>query len=157
MTAYRYWLLKSEPLTYSIDDFASLGVDHWDGVRNYQARNFLKEMQVGDYAFFYHSNCKVPGVVGLARVVRAAYPDHTSFDKSSKYYDPKSSPDNPRWFMVDLEFVEKFGREASLTELKHQPALEDLRLVQRGNRLSVMPVTAKEAQCILRLCEASLV
>lgn len=146
----QYWLLKSEPSTYSIDDFAQEKVDHWDGVRNYQARNFIKQMKVGDLAFFYHSNCKVPAIVGLGRVVREAYPDHTSYDKKSKYFDSKSKPDNPRWFMVDLEFVQKFTREVSLTQLKSLPVFEDFQLVRKGNRLSVMPV---DAGLVTNLCD----
>jgi len=107
-----YWLMKSEPNEYSIDDLAAeaKGYEHWDGVRNYQARNFMRQMKVGDQVFFYHSNTKVPGIVGIAEVVREAYPDHTQFDPENSHYDPKSKPENPRWDMVDIKFVRKLDR-----------------------------------------------
>jgi len=146
-----YWLMKSEPETFGIDDLKKMKVDHWDGVRNYQARNFMKDMKKNDLIFFYHSNCKPPGIVGIMEVKKEAYPDFTSYDKKSSYYDPKSSPENPRWFMVDVKFKEKFSEMISLDTLKTVPALKDLALVRRGNRLSIMPVSAKDWQTILKL------
>ncbi len=146
-----YWLMKSEPETFGIDDLKKMKVDHWDGVRNYQARNFMKDMKKNDLIFFYHSNCKPPGIVGIMEVKKEAYPDFTSYDKKSSYYDPKSSPENPRWFMVDVKFKEKFSEMISLDTLKTIPALKDLALVRRGNRLSIMPVSAKDWQTILKL------
>ncbi len=149
-----YWLMKSEPDVFGIDDLAARPgqTEHWDGVRNYQARNMLRDqMQVGDRVFFYHSNCKEPGIVGIAEIVRAGYPDHTAFDPDGKYYDPKSDPANPRWFMVDVRFVRKLGRTITLEELKRHPELEEMPLVRRGNRLSVQPVTTRQWQTILAL------
>lgn len=149
----QYWLMKSEPEAYSIDDLQAQPkkTDHWDGVRNYQARNFMKSMKKGDQVFFYHSNCKPPGIVGVAEVVKEAYPDFTAFDGDSKYFDPKSLPDNPRWFMVDVKFKKKFKHILSLDELKATPELETMPLVRKGNRLSVMPVSKKEWNIILEL------
>ncbi len=148
-----YWLMKSEPNEYSIDDLATeaKGYEHWDGVRNYQARNFMRQMKVGDKVFFYHSNTKVPGIVGIAEVVREAYPDHTQFDPENSYYDPKSKPENPRWDMVDIKFARKLDRIIPLTELKSRPELMDMPLVRKGNRLSVMPVTPEQWDFILSL------
>jgi predicted RNA-binding protein with PUA-like domain len=147
----RYWLMKSEPSTYGIDQLAAARrkTDHWDGVRNYQARNFMREMKVGDQAFFYHSNCAEPGVVGIVEIAREHYPDFTAFDPKSSYYDAKSSLDNPRWYMVDVRFVRKMKETIPLSEIKQNLLLKELRLVRRGNRLSVMPVTAKEWKAIL--------
>jgi predicted RNA-binding protein with PUA-like domain len=152
----KHWLFKSEPDEFSIDDLASQPrkTDHWDGVRNYQARNFMRdEMRVGDLAFFYHSNCKEPGIVGTVRISREAYPDHTAFDPQDKHFDPKSDPDNPRWFMVDVRFEQKFDRVISLRELKTYAALrlKGFPLVRRGNRLSVMPVDKSHWKFILSL------
>ncbi len=147
-----YWLMKSEPDVFGIDDLKAAGTDHWDGVRNYQARNMMRDdMKKGDPVFFYHSNCKEPGIVGIAEVVREGYPDHTAFDPESKYYDPKSDPEKPRWFMVDLKYVRHFKRTISLQELKQQSELADFKLIQRGNRLSVMPVTAAQWSFIMSL------
>lgn len=149
-----YWLLKSEPDVFGIDHLIKMPkkTEHWDGVRNYQARNFMRdEMQKGDLAFFYHSNCKEPGIVGVVKVVREAYPDHTAFDPKSKYYDPKSDPAKPRWFMVDVKYDRRLKRSISLKELKEQTALRDMKLLQRGNRLSVMPVEKKDWDHILKL------
>ncbi len=149
-----YWLMKSEPNEYSIDDLEHdpKGWEHWDGVRNYQARNFMREMKVGDRVFFYHSNTDIPGIVGIAEVCREAYPDHTAFDPEDKHYDPKSDPEKPRWFMVDVRFVEKFPRTISLRELKeHAEALGDFPLLRKGNRLSVMPVSEAQWNTILDL------
>ena len=148
------WLMKSEPDAFSIDDLqnAPKQTEHWDGVRNYQARNMMRDaMSVGDPVFFYHSNCKEPGIVGIAEVVKAAYPDHTAWDPESKYYDPKSSPDNPRWVMVDIKFVRKLPRTITLNELKAHPGLNEMPLVRRGNRLSIMPVTDEQWNIILTL------
>ena len=147
----RYWLMKSEPNVYSIDDLARDGRTFWDGVRNYQARNFMRDqMKVGDEVLFYHSNAEPPGVVGIARVVREGYPDHTARDPNSKYYDPKASEEDPRWFMVDVEFVEKFDEIVSLDTLKSTPGLENM-LVTKKSRLSVQPVTEREFEIVRRL------
>ena len=146
-----YWLMKSEPDVFGIDHLASRKdqTEHWDGVRNYQARNFMREMKRGDRVFFYHSNCAQPGIVGLARVVREAYPDHTQFDPDSKYFDPKSDPDDPRWSMVDIQLDRKLKRTISLRELKAYPELDGFQLTRRGNRLSVMPVSPEHWKFIL--------
>ena len=147
-----YWLLKSEPHTYSIDDLKRAKSDHWDGVRNYQARNMMRDqMRVGDKAFFYHSNCAEPGIVGIMTICREAYPDFTAHDAESTYYDPKSSPEAPRWFMVDVKFERKLERVITLKELKANSELQSLALVKRGNRLSIMPVEANDWQRILSL------
>ncbi|MDZ7671139.1 MAG: EVE domain-containing protein [Gammaproteobacteria bacterium] len=149
-----YWLVKSEPEEFSIDDLyrRPKRTEHWDGVRNYQARNFMRDgMRKGDEVFFYHSNCETPGIVGIARVVREAYPDHTAFDPDDPHYDPKSDPDNPRWLMVEVQYVRKLKRTISLAELKDNPALEDMALVRKGNRLSVMPVSDDQWRTILAM------
>jgi len=145
------WLLKSEPKTFSIDDLQRERVTLWDGVRNYQARNFLKEMQVGDLALFYHSNSNPPGVVGLCQVVRAALADPTQFDKRSEYFDAKSSSEAPRWFCPELEFVGKFPTLIPLAALREQPACDGMLLLKKGTRLSVQPVSESEYRAILRL------
>lgn len=150
----RYWLMKSEPTTFSLDDLAGKPEQtyHWEGVRNYQARNMLRdEMKVGDLAFFYHSNCKEPAIVGIMEIVKAGYPDFYAFDSNSPYFDSKSDAQNPRWFMVDVKFVQKLPAPISLKTLKQQPELAELALVRRGNRLSLMPVSAEQWQCILAL------
>jgi predicted RNA-binding protein with PUA-like domain len=148
----QYWLMKSEPDTYSIDDLQSFGVDHWDGIRNYQVRNFFRDqMQVGDQAFFYHSNCKVPGIVGIMEIESKAYPDHTAFDPSEKYFDSKSDPENPRWLMVDVRYIRHLDRMITLGELRLQKQITDMKLLQRGNRLSVLPLSKKEWQYILEM------
>lgn len=147
-----YWLIKSEPEEFSIDDLRACprGTEHWDGVRNYQARNYMRdEMKKGDQVFFYHSNCKEPGIVGIARVAREAYPDHTAFDPGDPHYDAKSDPQNPTWCMVDVKFVRTLRRNITLTELKADPALEGLALVRKGNRLSVMPLSEEHWKHIL--------
>src|SRR6056297_3195985 len=149
-----YWLMKSEPDAFSIDDLVNMPdqTEHWDGVRNYQARNLMRDrMKIGDLAFFYHSNCKVPGIVGIMEVVREGYPDHTAFDPQSKYFDPKSDPGKPRWMMVDIKYVRHTERIIPLAELKEQPALANMALVRKGNRLSVMPVSEAEWQHILSM------
>ena len=149
-----YWLMKSEPDAFSIDDLVNMPdqTEHWDGVRNYQARNLMRDrMKVGDQAFFYHSNCKVPGIVGIMEVVREGYPDHTAFDPQSNYFDPKSDPSKPRWMMVDIKYIRHTERVIPLAELKEQPALANMALVRKGNRLSVMPVSEAEWQHILSM------
>ncbi len=149
-----YWLLKSEPDVFGIDDLAKAPkkTEHWDGVRNYQARNFMRDdMNKGDQVFFYHSNCAEPGIVGIAEIVRAGYPDHTAFDPKEKYFDPKSDPDKPRWYMVDVRYRRKLKRPITLKELKENKGLKSMKLLQKGNRLSVMPVTEREWRAILAL------
>ena len=148
----QHWLMKSEPDAFSIDDLKRKKQEAWDGVRNYQARNFMRDgMRPGDKVFFYHSNCAVPGIVGIAEVVTDAYPDPSQFDPKSKYFDPGSSRDNPRWMLVDVKFVKKLKRTISLDELKNDPALIDMPLLRKGNRLSVMPVDAAHWKYILAL------
>lgn len=152
----KYWLMKSEPDVFGIDHLAAMPeqTEHWDGVRNYQARNMMRdEMQRGDLVFFYHSNCKEPGIVGIMEVVREGYPDHTAFDSEEKYYDPKSDPDDPRWFMVDVRYQRHLKRTIGLRELKQYAGRElaDLPLLRKGNRLSIMPVTAEQWAFILSL------
>ncbi len=147
-----HWLMKSEPDTFSIDDLERVGQEPWDGVRNYQARNFMRDdMRVGDKVFFYHSNCDVPGIVGIARVASKPYPDPSQFDPRSHYFDARSSRDNPRWMLVDVAFVRRLKRTIALAELKEDPALEGMPLVRKGNRLSVMPVEAAHFKHILSL------
>jgi predicted RNA-binding protein with PUA-like domain len=150
-----YWLMKSEPDAFSISDLKSRPkkTEHWDGVRNYQARNFMRAMKKGDLAFFYHSSCETPGVYGIIEIARAAYPDHTAWDPENHHYDPKSTPERPLWFMVDVRFKRELEKPVTLTTIKMQPALKQMPLVQRGSRLSVMPVTAKEWNTILKLAE----
>jgi predicted RNA-binding protein with PUA-like domain len=148
----RYWLMKSEPDVYSIDDLEEDGEAEWEGVRNYQARNFMRDkMKVGDLVLFYHSNAKPSGVAGTARVCRTAYPDPTAFDKKSRYYDKQSKVDEPRWVMVDVEFVGKLERVIPLTELKANSRLERMKVVQRGMRLSIQPVTAAQYRAVLAM------
>ncbi|TNF36269.1 MAG: EVE domain-containing protein [Gammaproteobacteria bacterium] len=150
-----YWLMKSEPDVFGIDDLKSRPnkTEPWDGIRNYQARNMIRDdMKKGDLAFFYHSNAKEIGIVGIMKIAREAYPDHTQFDPTSKYYDAKSNPDNPRWFMVDVKFVRKFKRVIALDELKqHADVLGDMALLRKGNRLSINPVTEAQWHYILEL------
>jgi predicted RNA-binding protein with PUA-like domain len=147
----KYWLLKSEPSTYGIDDLAREKVSAWTGVRNYQARNFMRnEMQPGDRGFFYHSSCEEPGIVGIVEVSQGAYPDPTQFDRNSKYYDPGATRGEPRWFNVDVKFVKR-TRLAGRAELRGEKALKHLQVLQRGNRLSITPVTQAEWECIIRL------
>lgn len=148
----QYWLMKSEPDVYGIEDLKRFKVDHWDGIRNYQARNFMRDdMEKGDRAFFYHSSCDEPGIAGIMEIAREAYPDHTQFDPDEKYFDPKSDPDNPRWYMVDVKFVRKLKRVITLRELKSYKTLADMKLVQKGVRLSIMPVTKRQWDFILKL------
>ncbi len=147
------WLMKSEPDGFSIDDLKARKREPWDGVRNFQARNYMwKQMAVGDRVFFYHSNCKVPAIVGLAKVASASYPDPSQFDAASKYFDPDSSPGDPRWWLVDVAFVKKFRRVISLDELRaHAEELDGMLLLRKGNRLSVLPVSDEHADVILSL------
>lgn len=147
-----YWLMKSEPTVFGIEHLQARGVALWDGVRNYQARNFLRQMQVGDEALFYHSNCAVPGIVGRMRIARAGYPDPTQFSVGHAYYDPASPPDNPRWTGVDVEFVQRFSQAPSLAELRLMPELAELALLRKGNRLSLMPMTDAQWQAVLQRC-----
>ena len=154
MTSKRisHWLMKSEPDAFSIDDLERKGQEAWDGVRNYQARNFMRDgMRVGDKVFFYHSNCAEPGIVGVAEVATDAYPDPSQFDPKSDYFDSGSTRDNPRWMLVEVKFVKKFKRTITLDELKQQDALAEMALVRKGNRLSVMPVSDDDWKYILKL------
>jgi predicted RNA-binding protein with PUA-like domain len=145
-----YWLFKTEPDTFSIDMLRLQKRSCWEGVRNYQARNMMRdEIRMGDLVLIYHSSCREVGVVGIAKVVRESYPDHYAFDPESEYFDPKSTQDNPRWVMVDIEFVRKTKRRIPLSVMKAMPELANMPLVKRGNRLSVMPVTESEWQAIL--------
>jgi predicted RNA-binding protein with PUA-like domain len=142
----RYWLMKSEPSDCSVDDLAAMKDQTvaWYGVRNYQARNFMRDqMQIGDGVLFYHSNCKEPGIAGIAAVASHAYPDATQFDKKSKYFDPKSTPEQPRWMNVDVKLVKKIAL-ISIEDLKRHPELEHMRTLQRGNRLSITPLDPAE-------------
>ena len=150
----RYWLMKSEPDAFSIDDLERVGVEAWNGVRNYQARNFMRDgMQVGDGVLFYHSNCAVPGIVGTGTVASASYPDETQFDPTSDYFDPKSTREQPRWQLVDIAFERKLKRTIPLDEIKQHAATlgEDFALVRRGNRLSVFPVSSAQWKHLLSL------
>jgi predicted RNA-binding protein with PUA-like domain len=149
----RYWLVKSEPETFSIDDLARAPRQRtcWDGVRNYQARNFMREMAVGDQVLFYHSNADPPAVVGTAEVVKTAYPDDTQFDRRSDHYDAASRTDHPRWDMVDLRYREKFPTSLSLDRLRQQPKLRGMVLLRKGSRLSVQPVSEAEWHIIKKL------
>ena len=148
----QYWLFKTEPDAFSIDDLAARPnqTEHWDGIRNYQARNFLRDqVKQGDKVFIYHSSCKDVGIAGLAEVVKEAYPDHTQFDPESHYYNPKSSPENPRWVMVDVKFIEKFPDVLALKKIKTMPEISEVGLVKKGHRLSIMPVNEQEFSALL--------
>ena len=148
----QYWLFKSEPEAFSIDDLAICQVEPWNGVRNYQARNLLRDqIKAGDLAFLYHSSCKTPGIVGIMEIVREGYPDATALDPTSAYFDSKSHLAAPRWFMVDVKFRRRLKRIIPLAELKTAPALTDLPLVRRGNRLSIMPITQAQWIAVLAL------
>lgn len=149
-----YWLFKSEPKEFSIDDLGkSPGKrTYWDGVRNYQARNFIRDdMRKGDYVLFYHSNTNPLAVVGHCKIVKEAYPDHTQFDPDNKHFDPTVTQKDPRWFMVDIKLIKKFKRPVTLKEIKTNPKLKNMRLIRRGNRLSVMPITKEEFEEILKM------
>lgn len=149
----RYWLMKSEPGDFGIDDLERVGVEPWTGVRNYQARNFMRDMQPGDGVLFYHSNTDVPGIYGLAEVASPAYPDPTQFDRRSKYFDEKASPEEPRWFLVDVRFVRKLKRPLPLDEIKEEADRlgQDFALIRKGSRLSVMPVTSPQWATLLSM------
>ena len=150
--AKRYWLMKSEPGVYAIDDLQRDGSTSWEGVRNYQARNFMRDdMRVGDGVLFYHSNAKPMGIYGVAEVVREAYPDDTAFDPTSRYYDSKSNPAKPTWLMVDVGYVRTFRAPVTLAALKEIPGLEAMMVIRKGSRLSVQPVTPQEWDIIMRL------
>lgn len=144
--------MKNEPDVFGIDDLKKVKTDHWDGIRNYQARNFIRDqMQKGDRAFFYHSNCAEPGIAGIMEIHSGGYPDFTAFDPKEVYFDPKSDPAKPRWYMVDVKFVRKLKRLVSLRELKQHKILQEMRLLQKGNRLSILPITKQEWDYILKL------
>jgi len=156
MARRRYWLMKCEPEAYDIDDLERDGTTSWEGVRNFQARNLLRdEIQVGDSVLFYASSAEPSGVTGVAEVARAGYPDPFATRRGHKYYDPKSDPANPTWYAVDIRFVEKFPGIVPLATLKATPGLEDMRVVQKGSRLSVQPVAAREFEIVRRLGRAS--
>ena len=147
-----YWLMKCEPDVYSISNLETDGSTSWEGVRNYQARNFMRDhMKLNDPVIFYHSNAKPPGAAGLARVCKTAYPDHFSWDPTHRYFDPQSSPEDPRWVMVDFTLVEKFPSTITLDQLKNNPALEGLMILRKGNRLSITPVSAAHWNAILKM------
>lgn len=152
----RYWLIKSEPSAFSVEDLAKSSGQrtHWDGVRNYQARNFMRDdMRKGDLAFFYHSSCDPAGIVGIVEIVREAYPDPTAFDRGDKHYDAKSDPENPRWFMVDVKLKRRLKRTISLAELRkfESTRLESFALLRKGNRLSIMPLEKEHWHFVLTL------
>lgn len=152
--AKKHWLVKSEPSCFSIDDLdkSKNKTTYWDGVRNYQARNFMRDdMKKGDYVLYYHSNAKPNAVVGVCEVVKEGYPDFTAFDPDNDHYDPKSKQDVPTWIMVDIKLIKKFKNEATLSDIKENSKLQNMRLVARGNRLSVMPVEKKEFDEILKM------
>ena len=153
MGPHGYWLMKSEPSAFSIDDLlrSPKQTTCWDGVRNYQARNFMRSMAVGDQVLFYHSNADPPAVVGIAEVVTTAYVDSTQFDKKDTHYDPESKPSQPRWDMVDIRFIRKFARPLTLDQLRKESTLKGMALLQKGSRLSVQPVSPLEWRHILRL------
>ena len=157
MARKRYWLMKCEPEAYSIDDLKRDGAASWEGVRNFQARNLLRDdLEVGDGVLFYASNAEPSGVSGIAEVVKAGYPDPFAFQRGHKYYDPKSDPANPTWYAVDIRFVEKLPRLVSLAELKETAGLEDMMVTKKGSRLSVQPATAREFQIVRRLGRAAV-
>lgn len=150
----RYWLFKSEPDCFSIDDLRQRPkqIEHWDGVRNYQVRNMLRdEVKPGDRVFFYHSSCQPPGIAGIAEVVKAGYPDFTAWDIHSEHFDPKSTAENPRWYMVDIKFIEKFPRLITLDEIKRNRDLKTMLVTRKGSRLSITPVTKEEWQVVLKM------
>ncbi len=153
MTRKRYWLMKSEPTDFSIEDLERVRTEPWTGVRNYQARNFMRQMQVGDGVLFYHSNTDVPGIYGIAEVAATAYPDPTQFEKKSKYFDEKATREQPRWELVDVSYVRKFATPVALEDIRgHADALgEEFALIRKGSRLSVLPVTAAQWKLLLSL------
>ena len=150
-----HWLMKSEPAVYGIDHLEAEGTTLWDGIRNYQARNFMRTMQVGDQAFFYHSNTQPPGIVGLMEVIETGLTDPSQFDPASKYHDPASKPDAPRWDCVRLRFLHRFPRLLSLEELRNAFTPEQLGVVRRGNRLSILPVSEDSAERLLEMLQAA--
>ena len=148
----KYWLMKNEPEDYGIDDLKKDKTEHWDGIRNYQVRNMIRDdMSIGDMAFFYHSNCEIPGIYGLMTINSKAYPDHTAFDKKAKYYDVKSDKNKPAWLMVDVKYKRKLQKIITLKELKSKKELSEMRVVQKGNRLSITEVSKKDWEYILSL------
>ena len=153
----QYWLMKSEPKVYSIYDLEREKIAFWEGVRNYQARNFIRDdMKIGDLALYYHSNDNPSGVSGVIKITRAAYPDHTAFEKSSKYYDTKSNIEKPRWFMVDVQHLVTFKKIISLAEIKQNTLLKGIMVAQKGNRLSVQPLSENHFKEILKMAEINL-
>ena len=153
-SSMKYWLMKSEPDVFSFTDLKSRPkkTEPWNGVRNYQARNFMRdEMQIGDLILFYHSSCEIPGIAGIAKVNSKPYPDDTQFNNKSEYFDPKATIENPRWFLVDVSFERDLKRHISLEELKGFKELSEMRLMQKGNRLSILPVTKNEFEFIIKL------
>lgn len=150
----KYWLMKSEPDAYSIDDLKKEKKCLWDGIRNYQARNFMmKDMKVGDEVLFYHSNAKPPGVIGIATISKSAVPDPSQFDNKSKYYDQKSDPESPRWHCVEVKFKKKFKQIISLDDLRNNSKLQDMMVIKKGQRLSIQPVSAKDFSTVLKIGE----
>lgn len=150
----KYWLMKSEPHVFSIDDLANSPqkTNGWEGVRNYQARNMIRDdMKKGDLVFFYHSSCTPPGIVGTAEIVKEAYLDVSAFDPDSAYFDPKSTMDNPRWWQVDIKLLKKFSEIVTIADLRTHPQLQDMIILRKGNRLSITPITRKEWDYIIRL------
>jgi predicted RNA-binding protein with PUA-like domain len=147
----QYWLMKSEPSVFGIDDLVKSGATHWDGVRNFRARNLMRSMAMGDGVFFYHSNADPKAIVGIARVSKEAYPDSSQFDKKSKYYEPRATKEKPYWFMVDIELVRKLDEPVTLESMRDNPELEGMALLKRGQRLSVQPVTEAEWKTICRV------
>ena len=146
--------MKNEPQAFSIDDLERVGVEPWDGIRNYQVRNFIRDqMAVGDQAFFYHSSCRIPGIVGTMEIVGEAYPDYTAFDPEEHYYDPKSDPETPTWLMVDVKFVSKLKEQITLRQLRQYAELSDMRILQKGNRLSITPLHKKHWDFIHQLIQ----
>jgi predicted RNA-binding protein with PUA-like domain len=148
----QYWLFKTEPDAFSIDDLANMPkqTEHWDGIRNYQARNYLRDqLKLGAQVFIYHSSCKEVGIVGRAEVVKEGYVDHTQFDPQSKYHDPKSDPLHPRWYMVDIKLKQKFPKLLALKDIKSMPEIQEIGLVKKGHRLSIMPVAEHEWQILM--------
>lgn len=151
-----YWLFKSEPETFSIDALikSPKQTTHWEGVRNFQVRNMLRDdMKIGDLAFFYHSNCTPPGITGIVEIVKNGYPDYSAWDPKSKYFDPKSTPQKPLWYMVDVKFIKKFDRLITLEELKIHPSLQAMQVTRRGNRLSISPVSKAEWDEIVNMSQ----
>ena len=148
--------MKNEPESFSIDDLQRVQKEPWDGIRNYQVRNFIRDqMSIGDMAYFYHSSCKIPAIVGMMEVCSEAYPDHTAWDPEQHYYDPKSNPENPIWLMVDVKFISKLDEPITLQELRNHPELENMRILQRGNRLSITPLDKNQWDYIQTLCVVS--